>query len=97
MPRLVIRVMPVAEIVEAQVDPNVPEHEALEVIDYWRKVIADSYRRSVNNAAFQALVQSLIYKLRADLYVEEEASGALKVTLTDEKYRVGTSAEDRRQ
>ena len=89
--------MPVAEIVEAKVDPSVPENKALEVIDYWRKVVAESYRRSVNYAAFQALLQSLVYRLDADLYVEEEDSGAFKVTLTDEENRDETSAEDQHQ
>jgi len=84
MPRLVVKVQAVAQVVEARYDPDVPEADAMETIEYWRRVVEEVYRRSVNYAAFQALLEALVQRLDADLIVEEE-NGTLKVTLTDEE------------
>ena len=84
MPRLVVKVQPVAQVVEARYDPEVPEAVAMETIEYWRRVVEEVYRRAVNYAAFQALLETLVQRLDADL-IGEEKDGALIVTLTDEE------------
>jgi hypothetical protein len=89
MPRLVVKVEPVAQVTEADYDPNVPKSEAMETIEYWRRIVEEVYRRSVNYAAFQALLEALVQRLDADLIVEEK-DGALIVTLTDEEESDGT-------
>jgi hypothetical protein len=89
VPRLVVKVQPIAEVVEARYDPEVPEAVAMETAEYWRRVVEEVYRRSVNRAAFHALLGYLTKDVYADLIVEEE-NGALKVTLTDEEMSDGT-------
>ena len=84
MPRLVVKVRPITEVVEARYDPEVPKKTAEETIDYWKRVVEEVYRRAVNYAAFQALLEALVQRLDADLIVEEK-DGALIVTLTDEE------------
>jgi hypothetical protein len=89
MPRLVVKVQAVAQIVEARYDPEVPEAVAMETIEYWRRVVEEVYRRAVNQAAFHALLGYLTKDVYADLIVEEQ-NGALVVTLTDEEMSDGT-------
>ena len=87
MPRLVVKVQPVAEVVEAR-NPRVPEATAKETIDFWKGVVEEVYRRAVNQAAFHALLGFLTKDVYADLIVEEK-DGALIVTLTDEEMSDG--------
>jgi hypothetical protein len=89
MPRLVVKVRPIAEVVEARYDPEVPKKTAEETIDFWKRVVEEAYRRAVNQAAFHALLGYLTKDVYADLIVEEQ-NGALVVTLTDEEMSDGT-------